>query len=381
MTKKLDPIATAEAELQNLRTRQTELRTRAGDAEQRRDAARTARKAALAADTGGDIGKHTGAVRDAEDELETIESVLSDVDAQIQETERKLATARDALARAEAAETLIQIGQHVDAAAEQLQAALAPVATAFAALLAALPASLKIVELPETAKDRGDGNYAWVDHRGTAKPLDIARVILAEALANTCPGVFASQPVPGGDWQPALRRLNGFGSAWITERFKHSELVVAITGPEAAAALVTERLKARATAILSGEQDSSLDDVAPPAPITSAAPPKPPEPVKIIARETFTIEEFGSRSSVMGFEIRTVAPDIAAVAVTSGLAYRLDRAEGAELQQQVAKGRLPRAASPLKMEVVRKPNGEVISVGAQDRSAAASVTRFSARGA
>jgi hypothetical protein len=375
VTKNQNPIAVAEAELQNLRTRQSELQSRRGEAEKQRDTARAARKAALAADTAGDIRIHTTAVRNAEDELETIDSVLTDVQAQIQDTERKLGKARDVQDRAKAAEKLDQVGQEVTAAAEQLQAALAPLAKAFEALVSAIPATLKIVELPEVAEDRGGGNFAWVDHRRNAKPLDVARVVLAEALANACPGVFASQSVAGGDWQPVLKRLNGLGSAWITERFTHPQLTVTMTGPEAAVALVNDRLKARSAAILSGELGSGLDDVAPPSAISPPPPPKPPEPVKIIARETFTLEEFGARINVLKFETPSLAADVAAVAMTSGLAYRLDSIQGLELQKQVESGTPPRPTNNVRMGLVRKPDGEVMSVLA-DRNAAAGVTRL-----
>ena len=59
----VSPITAIEGELANLRTRQAELQARKAEAEGKRDAARSARKAALAADTAGDITKHTKAVR------------------------------------------------------------------------------------------------------------------------------------------------------------------------------------------------------------------------------------------------------------------------------------------------------------------------------
>ncbi|WAJ30617.1 hypothetical protein [Antarcticirhabdus aurantiaca] len=332
---KRDPISAAETELKNLAQRRGVLADRQRDAVARLDAARSARKNALSSDPTADLSGLTRAVQEAGDEVDTIASVLSDLDEQVGEAEGRLAAAKDAEVRSRSAKQLEGIAKSFDQAAADLEAALAGVGKAYAAMVAAIPETLQVVEIdervipPEMSRSQNPDNvFSVQDVRQNALPNDLARVVLAEGLARVCPMAFGMKGHFGG-WRFSLTRAGQLDSAWpsfsVSDFASMSEVH---TAGEAAAKLVTDRLRDRARHIVAGDMSPNLDD----APIFRPKPePKPIPQVQVYALEDFAFRtEADKLPTLIGkWWVHLVPENAADVAVAAGVALRTDTPEGA----------------------------------------------------
>ena len=370
----VSPITAIEGELANLRTRQSELQARKSETEGKRDAARSARKAALAADTAGDITKHTKAVRDAEDEIETIDSVLADVANQIGDAEGRLAEAMDHDQREAAAAKLEALAAQLGEYGRQLGAAFAEVGRICSEAIDTIPATMAIAEVPEKVKASGSGALYLETYRGQATPAELIRIILAEGIAHAFRPAFAAMLVRG-DLEMVLKRAAGLDGR-LTIDFREQGFERVLSPEEAMQALITDRLLSRAEGIRNGSLPADLIDVAPPKAKEPSTPAKAPAPVWIVARETFTLEEPDGLKCFTGLEVHKVAADVARMATISGLGFVTNTLEGIELLDQVAKGRPPRSTNALKLKLVRQADGKIVSVEADGSRGPATVTRL-----
>ena len=376
MTKEIavSPITAVEGELANLRTRQAELQARKAEAEGKREAARSTRKAALAADTAGDITKHTKAVRDAEDEIETVDSVLTDVAAQITDVEERLADARDQDQREGAAVALEALAAQLGEYGRQFGAAMADVGRICREVVDTLPATMVIAEVPEKLKAGSNGTLFLEDYRGQATPAELIRIILAEGIAHAFRPAFAARHA-GGDFEMVLKRAAGLDGR-LTTGFREQGFERVFSPEHTMQALITDRLLARAEGIRNGSLTADLIDVAPAKAKEPPLPPKPPAPVKIVARETFNFRDIDGLKCFVGFETHELDRDIADMAVISGLAYRIGTPEAHDLQALIASGRAQRSRNGAKLELVRQADGKIISVERSDGRAVATVTHL-----
>ncbi len=332
---KRDPISAAETELKNLAQRRGVLATRQRDAVARLDAARSARKNALSSDPTADLSGLTRAVQEAGDEVDTVASVLSDLDEQVCEAEGRLAAAKDADVRARSANQLEAMAKSFDQAAADLEVALAGVGEAYAAMVAAIPETLQVVEIDERVvppemqtSQNPDNVFSVQDLRQDALPNDLARVVLAEGLARVCPMAFGVGGRWGG-WRASLSRVGKVDatSPSFTAR-EMADLSELRTASAAAAMLVSDRLRDRARHIVAGDMSPNLED----APIFRPKPvPKPILQVEVYALENFAFRTEADKlpTLVSKWWAHTIPEDAADAAVAAGLALRTDTPEGA----------------------------------------------------
>jgi len=238
----------------------------------------------------------------------------------------------------------------------------------------AIPDTMVVTEVPEKLKAGSNGTLYLEDHRGQATPAELIRIILAEGIAHAFRPAFPAMLVRG-DFEMVLKRAAGLDGRLTTD-FREQGFDRFLTPEQAMQALITDRLLARADGIRNGSLPSDLNDVAPPKAKEPPTPAKPPAPVKIVARETFNLEEPDGLKCFIGLEVHEADRDVAGVAVVSGLAYRINTPEWDEFREQISKGRVQRRKSNLKL--VRQKSGELFSVVETDGRTPATVTRLNA---
>jgi hypothetical protein len=328
-------IAAIETELKNLGSRRETLEGRKAKAAANLDAARSSRKAALSGDPEADLSKLTLSVQQAADELETIDSVLADIADQTADAEQRLADAKDTSIRTSVAKELSDYADRYDAAAADLDTALKAVAKAYAALAKAIPDTLAVVELDGrvTPTPRGyqspDGLLGFEDYRQSALPNDLARVVLAEGLAKVCPTAFPYIGARPG-WRVSLDRASRLEGQPTFRVDDIEAMAMSQTAKEAAASLVSGRLRKRAATIIAGEAKPDLGDQAPWKPAEAG-----PAPIPRV--EVFAVENFGFRledrdlPTLCGKRwVHQLPEDAAVAAVQAGVALRTDNDEGAK---------------------------------------------------
>lgn len=152
-----------------------------------------------------------------EDDIETLDSVLSDLTAQTEDAEARLAEANDKGERAVAAKTLQDIASNFDAGAAELEKAMGDVSKALAKMGAALPETLKVVDLPSDQSNRSDRDR-------------ILSIVLADGIASAIPFAMPHQ---------AWRHGHGHGAA--LERSFHLDDRLTDYNPDGAITLLTQR--------------------------------------------------------------------------------------------------------------------------------------------
>ena len=302
-----------EAELSNLASRRQTLEARKVDALAKLDAAKSARRNVLAGDPTADLSRLNGDVRDVEDDIETLDSVLSDLTAQTEDAEARLAEANDKGERAVAAKALQDIASTFDAGAAELEKAMGDVSKALAKMGAALPETLKVVDLPSDQSKRSDRDR-------------ILSIVLADAIASAIPFAMPHQSWRHGYGHGAgLERLFNLADR-VTEYSRDGD-DNPLDAAAAARALVTDRLRGRADAILAGTASADLAD-------RTVEPPVAPKPVYqrvsvfVVSSFRYINSASGSEAIVTARQTSALHEPVADAAVAAGLALRMDTAEG-----------------------------------------------------
>lgn len=332
---KRNPITAAESELANLAARRETLETRRANAAAALDAARSARRNALSNDPTMDLSALNRAVRDGEDELETLSGVLADLADEVANADRRLTDAKDDELRAASAKALEGVAIAVDNAAADLERGLSIVGKAYAALVAAIPETLHVVELDEriVPPERSTtisppGVFQVEEYSRQALPNDLARAVLAEGLSRLCPMAFGYRR-ERGDWRFELRRAMHLAAT--RPSFSTPDLAAggrSVPATEAAVHLISGRLRDRAKHIVAGDMSPNLED----APIfrPQPAPPVIPEvEVYVVENVCFSINEREARRIHGRGWVAWMPEDAAAAAVAAGKALRTDTPEGA----------------------------------------------------
>ncbi|KHJ55124.1 hypothetical protein LA66_00075 [Aureimonas altamirensis] len=308
-----------EAELSNLASRRQTLEARKVDALAKLDAAKSARRNVLAGDPSADLSRLNGDVRDVEDDIETLDSVLSDLTAQTEDAEARLAEANDKGERAVAAKTLQDIASTFDAGAAELEKAMSEVSKALAKMGAALPETLRAVDLRSDGSGRNDKDR-------------LLGIILADAVCSIFPAAFKSRPwgAGGASIIGMDRNFSLSGQVWEwTDHVDNDPL----EATAAARALVTDRLRGRADAILEGTAPADLIDE----PIVETKPAKPPmQKVAIlpISNFSFAADGYGRSEFAYSFTTTSVPEPVAKAAVRAGVAYLMESEEGQSAYQE-----------------------------------------------
>lgn len=272
---KRSPIVSIENALANLATRRETLEARKADAVARLDAARSARKNALASDTAADLTSHTRTVRECEDEIETLDGVLGDLAEQVTAQQLELAEAKDADVRAGAARQLEKIATAFDKAAAEMEGAMESLGRAAAAMVAALPETLKVVD------------FADYPPTGQNERERLVAVIVAEGIAKVFPAA-----IPTEFWgaRHGVGHIAGMTRHFDLDGDKVRTYASAVEIPshsarEAAGMLVSDRLRKRAELIVAGGASPDLADQEP-------FKLKAPEPPAIKHVEVFASADF-----------------------------------------------------------------------------------------
>lgn len=343
------------SDLANLATRRETLEARKQKAIATLEAAREARKAALAGDADADLSKVTAAVRDAADNLETIDSVLADIGEETAAAEARLAAAQEADARSKATKELTAYADQFDNAAVALDTALKAVSKAYGSLVAAIPDTLAVVDIDgvaipteELARRGVPGLYALQDgYSAPARPHDLARLVLAEGLSKAVPSAFAYAGENQG-YRVSLDRAADLG---VHPRRKHDDLseLQYQSAREAASLLVSNRLRDRAAAIATGELPPLLADRSPVKPVNRKQPEKTPAEVMVFATRSFAFRIRDDRPPTLcgALWAHPVPADAADVAVRKGVALRLDTPEGERAFEAVRAGKGTRGVNNL----------------------------------
>lgn len=344
-----------EAELAALAARRQQLSQRRVAAETKRADAKRARIEMLK--VGGELEKHNQVLRDAGDEIASIDELLVEIDAQVLSTEARLVAEREAAQRNQAANRLEALRPAILHAAAELDLAAVKLGKAFDALVRIMPDGFRVVDI----------------HGKFAGRSEYAAALLAEAMFAAAPEAFDVFYQNSGH-QAALHRV--FGLAARPDYRAADRQAAALSASAAAAAelLIIGRLTDLAQKIREGGEPIASSAFQPaPAKASNIAPTLPSETITIIAREDFALRlsASGPTVEVRLLETHTLPHDAAGMAITTGVAFRADDSRVEDLRWDVKQGRHRVVGG--KFAIERQSDGQMIS-RALDGRARASVT-------
>lgn len=314
--------AAIEAEIVNLKTRHDTLDKRRADAEAKLQAVKTARRNVLSGDPSADLGNLNRDVRDAEDEIETLDGVLFDLREQLADAETRLTIAKDQGERTKVAKQLEAMASAFDAGAAELASAIALVEKAARKMVDVLPETLHVVDFRTELPD------------GQTERERLVASILAEGIAKALPFAVTSR-MWGAKGSYAhladLRRAFSIAEDSLTTEPGTSELLVEPTDVKSAAAvIVSDRLRSRAQRVVAGEIGTDLADKAP---LQEAPKPMPRAPeVEFATTKHFSypvLDASRGRTIVTRFSIQQLPELVADAAEAAGVGFRTDTPEGA----------------------------------------------------
>ncbi|MCO6050634.1 hypothetical protein NGM99_12655 [Mesorhizobium sp. RP14(2022)] len=329
-----DPVSTIEAAIANLAARRETLNGRLADATAKFEAARSARKSALASDPTADLSALTQAVRDNEDEIETIQGVLHDLDEQHAEQEELLAKAKDEDVRAASAKELERVAGAVDKAAVELNDAIAALAKAASKMVGAIPPSLHVIDFSEQLGD------------GESDKERLVAAVIAEGIAHAIPSAFPTEYFAKYDGHAsALRRL--LDTDGRARYYATGELPIPTDARTFAANFISERLRDRAKDIVAGELSPDLDDtdLVPVRFRPKIVPTFPLVQIYSLVHFAYRTAEGEAYTIITSRWSHNVPEDVADAAVEAGVALRIDTPEGEKAfrDQQEARRQSPTA--------------------------------------
>ena len=284
------------------------------------EAARSKRREFIAKNPGEEVPselRHSISI--AEIDAKSTDEEILEYEAQIAEQEAALLYEQKRGEREAAAERLKAIAKAADAAGADLKTAVAAVAKACAALDAALPDDLAILD------------FAWHQgrpphrtERGPASRREIVSMVLSEAIAHAVPTSF---DVEYGYRSQLVRMFDLAGQPAF--KIDH-EPAPAVDAAAATRRVITDRLRRRAEQILAGNLPAELDDVPALPPIEPTISRPDLKDTEIFVRENFAYvrDERGRRAFVARRWVHRCPQLVADLAVERGLALRTDTPEG-----------------------------------------------------
>ena len=185
--------------------------------------------------------------------------LISDLEAAITSTSERLRASRDREERAAVADRLQAMASAADGAGADLEKCVVALGKAVRALLATVAPELGL--FPAYHMDRPEGRPEA--RNAMASPREAVAAALADALAVELPELFDTYRASFGYNRGLMCLMDARAPQ---PSFRSGAPTNPLRSREAVSALVVDRLRARAAAILSGESPAQISDIRPPEP-------------------------------------------------------------------------------------------------------------------
>lgn len=305
-------VAKAEKLIADLEANQVELRKKRDVVQKLLDGHKSALRDFVRANPSEDIPaelRHSLSI--AKLHLESLGETLAEGDEQLVELRQALVFEQERGEREAAAAKLEAVAKAIDAAGADLKAAMAAAGKAAAAIEKALPDDLVVFELHDESYGK---RPRYRTERGPVSRREMVAMILAEGLVHVAPDAFDTKY---GYEQRLVRFFNLAGNPVFKVDLRPDVSVDAAT---AARQVISDRLRARAAAILAGEAAPETDDVAP-KPLVEPEPEAQPDVAVFVVEHFSYVSNWAGGLTLCGRNtVRDVPAQVAEQAIARSLA-------------------------------------------------------------
>lgn len=256
--KKQTGSAAVAEELARIEIRKAEAERKRSETLQALEDARQARRDGVASED-FDLAGAARRIRDLDGAAADLEVLISDLEAAHVATSERLRASRDGEERAAVADRVQAMAAAADTAGADLEKCVVALGKAVRALLATVAPDIGL--FAAHAMSRPEGRLEA--RNAMASPREAVAAALADALAAELPEVFDTYRASFGYSRGLMCLMDARAPQ---PSFRSGAPTNPLRSREAVSALVVDRLRARAAAILSGESPAEISDIRPPEP-------------------------------------------------------------------------------------------------------------------